>query len=794
MSSSSKSGSISSNSTIYTAFNVILLGLSSGIGYYAIQRAVQRAVGHSFQHLDRGIYSPKDKNGNTCNEDNTCQDEPKVEASNTNWSSIPKSIATYIHRLQQPINKTMKIKEQNQRNLNRADHSFMELISSYIVYIATAATAITVATIANQRYLVEQNASANNTTESRSVIPVHTFSLFINTLSSVITSSVHNGSLTLLFYHYMTNRSNNSKRDNKRDSTGDENIDKYDYDHHDDINYDDDDDVDDDDDDVDVDVDVDVNKQGNQNDNNNSKRNKEQLEKNHITPRIDNTTIVTTTAATTTTTTPIGFDIRNRSDSVLTQSSEISANSSTSSTPTKGGSYAAASTILTTTKSGSTNDTNTRYLEMLVHNVSHTDLVLCLGIPNNINNNTNNTKHTNNANATNNESPKSLSVNTTVNNISTPKRQNKTSEYKAKMELDAHALCKPRFSAFDMYCQRILHVLQLSSKYSTTMNINKNASTNINTKTNTNTNISTTNDSSTCSTASSVSSNISTAMSVLLSSIMSFPRYERSDSTPRFSLVTPRPSRQSMLPVGINLSQLALFLNHDISKRENHNGIDEGQHSNEKTNLDISTDDLHSLRLRGKDVSKLETYLNSQNTESSTPTSSSTNCDDQVDEITTDLHLEAVFFPLISSLLRRWSKQIVDKYPSILKKNYNSSSSSTTTNQISNNSNAKVKQVLILVTGVGTPRNWTHSMTGNSTQACAEIMEFFIKILYPHVTVVRLHSEREIFRYDGNIMFAQKVCSSFYTFWNILFCKVIVTNAFHIFLFSSLSTGASTLH
>ena len=35
-------------------------------------------------------------------------------------------------------------------------------------------------------------------------------------------------------------------------------------------------------------------------------------------------------------------------------------------------------------------------------------------------------------------------------------------------------------------------------------------------------------------------------------------------------------------------------------------------------------------------------------------------------------------------------------------------------------------------------------------------MEYFIKVLYPHVTVVRLHSNREIFRYDGNITFAQK--------------------------------------
>ena len=57
-----------------------------------------------------------------------------------------------------------------------------------------------------------------------------------------------------------------------------------------------------------------------------------------------------------------------------------------------------------------------------------------------------------------------------------------------------------------------------------------------------------------------------------------------------------------------------------------------------------------------------------------------------------------IFFPLLSSLLRRWHRQITGKYGSVLNKNGN------------------VKKVLILVSGVGTPRNWTHSINGNSTE------------------------------------------------------------------------------
>jgi len=92
-----------------------------------------------------------------------------------------------------------------------------------------------------------------------------------------------------------------------------------------------------------------------------------------------------------------------------------------------------------------------------------------------------------------------------------------------------------------------------------------------------------------------------------------------------------------------------------------------------------------------------------------------------------------VYFPLLATLLPIWERQIVDTRYS-----------------------QPVKRVLILVTGVGTPRNWTHSMTGNSTQACADLMEAFLARIDPSLTVVKIHSDTNIFRYDENLLFVER--------------------------------------
>ena len=423
---------------------------------------------------------------------------------------------------------------------------------------------------------------------------------------------------------------------------------------------------------------------------------------------------------------------RIRSDSILTQTSELSTCSDNNnnnvllhqqqhifSTPKRKGSCS--SQGIDGVDDTTTPTSKVRYLEMLVHNVSHTDLVLCLGIPNILGSKTNSEDNENEYDFIH----KELSV--ANNSMMTPLTKtrsniNNHSEQDRNEESSAHALCRPRFSAFDMFCRRIHDVLKQISPLPS--NIQSSATTKSSTSPTANKNI-----------------------SLLQSSIMKFPRYERSDLTPRFSLVTPRPHKQANLEVGFNLSDLC--------------GQGHGKNTDE---LNITMADLQSLRLRGKDVSKLESFLSTSTSalgssiknnhllSLSSPRPSVTalprkidnNNDDDAgddDDTKTPLYLEAVFFPLLSSLLRRWSKQIVEKYPFITKQN-----------QMKSN----IKQVLILVTGVGTPRNWTHSMDGNSTQFCAEVMEYFIKILYPHITVVKLHSKREIFRYDENIVFAQK--------------------------------------
>ena len=70
-----------------------------------------------------------------------------------------------------------------------------------------------------------------------------------------------------------------------------------------------------------------------------------------------------------------------------------------------------------------------------------------------------------------------------------------------------------------------------------------------------------------------------------------------------------------MLPVGINLSQMISYLkqqqqNDGLDKNNNNTNNDNNKGEQEKIqDLNITMNDLQSLRLRGKDVSKLESFL-----------------------------------------------------------------------------------------------------------------------------------------------------------------------------------------
>ena len=133
---------------------------------------------------------------------------------------------------------------------------------------------------------------------------------------------------------------------------------------------------------------------------------------------------------------------------------------------------------------------------------------------------------------------------------------------------------------------------------------------------------------------------------------------------------------------------------------------------------------LSEVRVRGKDHVKVQQQQQKEQQEQQ-----------QIND--PQFPINNVFFPLLASLLPRWESMIADK-------------------QYRPWGGSVVKRVLILVTGVGTPRNWTHSVSGNSTQACADLMEIFVRKIDPTITVVKIHSETNIFRYDENLVFVQQ--------------------------------------
>jgi len=271
-----------------------------------------------------------------------------------------------------------------------------------------------------------------------------------------------------------------------------------------------------------------------------------------------------------------------------------------------------------------------RYFEMLVHNVSHTDLVLSLDVP-----------------------------------VPAVLKQDEDNS-------ESYCLCQPRFSAFDAYSQRLVdfmthHQNQYQRK----------------------------------------------------ESLIRLPQYERNDETRQ-----PEPSSETTtdeLPIGFRLKE---------DDADEHDGDDGDNNRKICFPLRVSSSELNNLRVRGRDVSRVYSQSSSGHS----------------------LNINAVFFPLLATLIPLWQKTIKKKYadsPSTV----SSSSSKLSSSPSSSN---KPKQVVILVSGVGQPRNWTHSVTGNSTQQCAELMKIFLQTIYPELIVVHIHSNTNLFRYDGNIAFVQQ--------------------------------------
>ncbi|KAL7499111.1 hypothetical protein ACHAWT_006816 [Skeletonema menzelii] len=329
-----------------------------------------------------------------------------------------------------------------------------------------------------------------------------------------------------------------------------------------------------------------------------------------------------------------------------------------------------------------------KFLEILVHNVSHTDLILGLTSVENkrmssLINPLLDLKKEESTNASGVENGRKVSAS------NSEERDNRDEKY---------ILSRPRFSAFDMFSKRIVGALHHLS-------------------------IPTNNEST------------DSRYHPLHRNIINYPRYERSNACARYTLVTPRPSDQYMLPVGFNLEHC-----HGESK--------EAEEVPDSLILD-KNEDLPSIRLRGRDISRVDPSMLGETPRRTTsiPSQQLTSfLTPSRNPIENDLQIGAVFFPLLSTLLPRWLGQIADKFGDDRK--------APSSNVAAPLYTPNVKKVIVLVSGVGTPRNWTHSINGNSTRACAELMELFINTLYPDVTVVKIHSDTNIFRWEENITFA----------------------------------------
>jgi cytidine deaminase len=191
----------------------------------------------------------------------------------------------------------------------------------------------------------------------------------------------------------------------------------------------------------------------------------------------------------------------------------------------------------------------------------------------------------------------------------------------------------------------------------------------------------------------------SATASLTRENIVSFPRYERSIEDPRFSIK--QEPTNGTLPTGFALP----------------------------TDPHLTVD-LDEVRIRGIDQCKVTHTDGGPGSCSNAPRH----------------QIRHVFFPLLATLLPRWRERIAETRQSPPSQPHQSSM----------NNDKDIKRVLILVTGVGTPRNWTHSVNGNSTQVCATLMKRFLRVIDPDLVVVTIHSDTNIFRYDENLLFVER--------------------------------------
>jgi hypothetical protein len=186
------------------------------------------------------------------------------------------------------------------------------------------------------------------------------------------------------------------------------------------------------------------------------------------------------------------------------------------------------------------------------------------------------------------------------------------------------------------------------------------------------------------------------------SSLLSLACYQRRYDTPQYSIV------------------LSKSQDNDPSSSDYH------QHPPTPTGLyldrPVPLDNNAEVRVRGRDIEKLQARM----------------------------QIRQVFFPLLASLLPRWKQQIA------LQHNLSSETSATKPPSSSSSSN-NIYRVLVLISGVGTPRDTTQDPQGNSTRVCAQLMQHFLHMVDPDIAVIHIHSDWNIFRYDENVRFVKEI-------------------------------------
>jgi len=94
--------------------------------------------------------------------------------------------------------------------------------------------------------------------------------------------------------------------------------------------------------------------------------------------------------------------------------------------------------------------------------------------------------------------------------------------------------------------------------------------------------------------------------------------------------------------------------------------------------------------------------------------------------------ISGVYFPLLATIIPRWLQALRESRAQ------------------------DAWKIVYLVSGVGVPRDESADPGQNSTEGVSELLEMWLLTHYPGITVRRVHSDTNLFRYDENIAFVKR--------------------------------------